>query len=277
MIKNIGVFNSDGTTSVFETLNNKDLIVITLYNINKVDNIYIDNLNINKVDDFIDSLIYSLRIKGTTKKRTNNKKLKIYYNNSININEVYKREYIIKEIIGYESISYEENNKYISDYIKYYKIGNKEFIKYKSEHQIYENSSKCITDHEYFMYLAYLNSKRSKYKNSNGCVLVKDNKILSTGYDKEVRKEKLTDYTSSYNKLLSLEYALYNYKENIKTLEGSKLYIVNFPDQITIRLILLLKLEEVIYLNEEDSLLKELLEENLINAKKFDKVLKLKL
>ena len=277
MIKNIGVFNSDGTTSVFETLSSKDLIVMTLYNINNVDNIYIDNLNIIKVDDFIDSLIYSLRVKGTTNKRTNNKKLKIHYNNSIDINEVYKREYIIKEMLGYESISYEENNEYVSNYIKYYKISNKEFIKFKKEHQIYENSSKCITDHEYFMYLAYLNSKRSKYKNSNGCTLVKENIILSTGYDKEVRKEKLTDYTSSYNKLLSLEYALYNYKENINNLEGAKLYIVNFPDQITTRLILLLKLEEVIYLNEENILLKEVLEENLINVRKFDKALKLKL
>lgn len=137
MIKNIGVFNSDGTTSVFETLNNKDLIVITLYNINKVDNIYIDNLNIIKVDDFIDSLIYSLRIKGTTNKRTNNKKLKMHYNN------------FIEKILDYESVSYEENNKYVSNYIKYCKIVTEEFIKFKKEYQIYENSSKCITDNEY--------------------------------------------------------------------------------------------------------------------------------
>lgn len=122
---------------VFGTLSSKDLIVMTLYNVNNVDNIYIDNLNIIKVEDFIDSLIYSLKIKGTTNKRTNNKKLKMHYNN------------FIEKILDYESVSYEENNKYVSNYIKYCKIVTEEFIKFKKEYQIYENSSKCITDNEY--------------------------------------------------------------------------------------------------------------------------------
>lgn len=138
MVKNIGVFKDfedDSIKSVFSTLNGNKIVEMTLLQNKDFEDVicvpthhycnlgckmcHLTNNKLNKemvpinIDDFIDCLIFSLKIQNTDTKRTNKKRLLISFMgvgepllNIKLIEELYKREYIIKKVLGYESIGY---------------------------------------------------------------------------------------------------------------------------------------------------------------------------
>ena len=137
MVNNIGVFkdfNDDSIKSVFKTEKN-EIIEMTLIQNKEYEDVicvpthhfcnlgckmcHLTNNKLNKkmvpirINDFMESLIYSLRVQNTTTKRTDKKRLLISFMgvgepllNLELIKKVYKYESIIKENLGYESIAY---------------------------------------------------------------------------------------------------------------------------------------------------------------------------
>lgn len=137
MVNNIGVFkdfDDNSIKSVFKTENN-EVIEMTLIQNKEYEDVicvpthhfcnlgckmcHLTNNSLNKkmvpirINDFIDSLIYSLRVQGTSDKRTNKNKLLISFMgvgepllNIELIKKVYKYESVIKDNLGYESIGY---------------------------------------------------------------------------------------------------------------------------------------------------------------------------
>ena len=137
MVKNIGVFkdfNDDSIKSVFKTENNEIIEMTLLQNKEYEDVIcvpthhfcnlgckmcHLTNNKLNKnmvgitIENFLESLMYSLRVQETNTKRSNKKRLLISFMgvgepllNIDLIKKVYKYESLIKENLGYESIAY---------------------------------------------------------------------------------------------------------------------------------------------------------------------------
>ena len=114
---------------------------------------------------------------------------------------------------------------------------------------------------EYFMGIALLSAERSKDPNSQvgACIVSKDNKILSIGYngfpigcsDDEISWEREGDFINTkYPYVCHAELnAILNYTGT--TLKDSKIYVALFPCNECAKAIIQSGIKEVIYLNDK--------------------------
>lgn len=135
---------------------------------------------------------------------------------------------------------------------------NEEEIKYKSENQ---KRKDYISWDEYFMGVAYMSAMRSKDPNTQvgACIVNKDNKILSMGYNGLPRGCSDNDYPWNRdgdpleNKYFYATHselnAILNYKGG--SLEGTKMYVTLFPCNECAKAIIQSGIAEVIYASDK--------------------------
>lgn len=117
----------------------------------------------------------------------------------------------------------------------------------------------------YFMGIAYMASLRSKDINTKvgACIVDKDNRILSTGFNGAPRKyrDELVPTTNSKDvPWLETKYpyvchseinAILNYGGSLRDFQGAKIYVTLFPCNECAKAIAQTGIEEVIYLSDK--------------------------
>lgn len=167
-------------------------------------------------------------------------------------------------------------NKILIDYRDCFWINN-----FGSLQNLYENADKCLENVRpswdvYFLKIALLVSKRSNcMKGRVGCILVKDKRIISTGYNGTPTKA-LNCYENGCKRCNEgarnnerLEYCLCIHAEEnallfpgLASTTGSSLYVTTFPCQLCCRKIVQMGVKRVIYSVEygkTDSIVNEIL------------------
>lgn len=110
-----------------------------------------------------------------------------------------------------------------------------------------------LTWDEYFMSLVALSSLRSSFHQSGACIIDKDKRILSIGYDDIPYYIKNSDFYCCGNEqefcTNALSNALYTFKGRNQEFIGSTIYLSEFPDCEQSRKISQARIKNVIYLN----------------------------
>lgn len=139
---------------------------------------------------------------------------------------------------------------------------------------------------EYFMRIAYLVAERSTcLRRSVGCVIIKDKRILSTGYNGAPSnvphcikagclREKLNVPSGERHELCrglhGEQNAIIQAAKIGVSIEGAVIYITNYPCFICSKQIINAGIKEVVYANfYNDKLSKKILEEAKIKVRKF--------
>lgn len=116
---------------------------------------------------------------------------------------------------------------------------------------------------EYFMGIALLSCERSKDPNTQvgACIVSKDNRILSVGYNGTPNGIEDKDFSwKREGEFLDTKYAyvvhgeanaIANYRGNKKDFEDSKIYVTLFPCNECSKMIVQNGIKEVIYLNDK--------------------------
>ena len=108
-----------------------------------------------------------------------------------------------------------------------------------------EKRKDYISWDEYFMGIAQLSAMRSKDPNTQvgACIVSKENKILSMGYNGDV-------YDSKYAYVTHSELnAILNYRGG--SLDGTKLYVTLFPCNECAKAIIQAGIEELVYADDK--------------------------
>lgn len=120
---------------------------------------------------------------------------------------------------------------------------------------------KRISWDEYFMGIALLSAKRSKDPSTQvgACIVDKDNKVVSIGYngmprycdDEQLSRNKNDDLDSKYLYVCHAEFnAILNTRDG-SHLNGCKIYVTLFPCNECAKAIIQTGIKEVIYLSDK--------------------------
>jgi len=141
---------------------------------------------------------------------------------------------------------------------------------------------------EYFMEMAHLASKRSTCIRHNvGCVVVKEKRILATGYNGAPKGLKHCDETGCIRTQLNVPHGerhelcrgLHAEQNAIiqaalfgVSIKNSTLYSTHYPCSICAKMLINVGIKEIVYdKNYEDDLAKQILSESNIIVRKFKK------
>lgn len=152
--------------------------------------------------------------------------------------------------------------------------------------QIPAMKQKRLSNDEYFMEMAYLVAKRSTCLRRNvGAVIVKDKRILSTGYNGAPKNLKHCEETGCLREQLKVpsgqrhelcrgvhaeQNAIIQSAIFGVSIKGSTIYITNFPCSVCIKMIINAGINEIVYDNYyDDELSLKIIEESGIKIRQF--------
>lgn len=140
----------------------------------------------------------------------------------------------------------------------------KEFERWENKHKIYENNrNDYISWDEYYMGVAILSEQRSKDPSTQvgACIVSKDNRILSMGYNGTPNGINDECFNWSRNgDILSNKYAyvihaevnaILNYKGNMRDMNGAILYVTLFPCNECAKFIVQSGIKKIVYLSDK--------------------------
>ena len=128
---------------------------------------------------------------------------------------------------------------------------------------------------EYFLSIAYLISSRSNCHRLNvGSVIIKDNRILSAGYNGFLPGAPHISRIRDNHEMATVHAEINAITDCAKrgvNVEGSKVYITHYPCIYCFKVLVASGIKEIIYHEDynNDLLVKELAEENNIVIRKF--------
>ena len=139
-----------------------------------------------------------------------------------------------------------------------------------------ESTQKRLDWEEYFMSLAMITSVRSSCNRLHvGCVLVKDSRILSTGYNGFIKKLPHLSIVRNNHEQATVhaeQNAIADAASRGISLKGCTAYITHYPCINCAKLLLSIDVSEIIYLNDykNDPVVESLFKQSTVNIKKIN-------
>lgn len=139
-----------------------------------------------------------------------------------------------------------------------------------------ESTQKRLDWEEYFMSLAMITSVRSSCNRLHvGCVLVKDSRILSTGYNGFIKKLPHLSIVRNNHEQATVhaeQNAIADAASRGISLKGCTAYITHYPCINCAKMLLSINVTEIIYLNDykNDPVVESLFKQSTVNIKKIN-------